>query len=404
MTRRRLVAFLPLLALGLAWPGIPSASPEPASRIVFSREGDVWAVDADGKNLARLTTNPAEDFDPAWAPDGSRIAFRSHRDGNEEVYVMNADGSGQRNLTRNPTADYSPAWSPDGKLIAFMSDRSGDSELWLADAEGGRARRLTHRPGIDEYPSWSPDGRRIAFTCTGGGVLSEGVGDFELCVVGSDGKGLRQITNAAGQSKQPAWSPDGSRIAFESDREGWPCGISSFAWSPDRPGEDELYSVRPDGTGLLRLTDDPRTDATFPAWSPDGRRIVFVRWGELLTMAPDGSNVRRLLGPETGGEFPDWVGPRGTVLPAGKPAAGSPAAKTRVRLALVSRAVAKRMVTVRGTSNGSGRLQACVGRRLVARARVRGGRWALRLPRQTNVTVTQFGDARHAWASIRFRT
>ena len=124
---------------------------------MFSAEGDIWTMDVDGSARTRLTTDPAEDFDPAWSPDGSRIAFRSHRDGNEEVYVMAADGSGQRNLSQHPRSDYSPAWSPDGATIAFASDRDGDpNEIYVMDADGSNQVRVTDNPGIDEYPTWSP--------------------------------------------------------------------------------------------------------------------------------------------------------------------------------------------------------------------------------------------------------
>src|SRR5689334_10585394 len=68
-------------------------------RIVYSSEGDVYVINADGTGRTQLTEDPAEDFDPVWSPDGTQIAFRSHRDGNEEVYLMNADGSNQRNLS-----------------------------------------------------------------------------------------------------------------------------------------------------------------------------------------------------------------------------------------------------------------------------------------------------------------
>src|SRR6266540_1182005 len=100
-------------------------------RIAFSagaasRE-DIFAVDADGTGLRRLTTGPAADVDPSWSPDGRRVAFcRQEGDGSTaEIYVMNADGSGQRNLTNNSVPDWGPAWSPDGKLIAFGSERDG---------------------------------------------------------------------------------------------------------------------------------------------------------------------------------------------------------------------------------------------------------------------------------------
>src|SRR5687767_9055765 len=80
-------------------------------KIVYSSEGDVYVINADGSEKTRLTDNPAEDFDPVWSPDGTQITFRSHRDGDEEVYIMNADGSAQSNLSAASGTDYSPAWS-----------------------------------------------------------------------------------------------------------------------------------------------------------------------------------------------------------------------------------------------------------------------------------------------------
>ena len=85
------------------------------------------------------------DAEPAWSPDGRKIAFQSTRNGNREIYVMNADGSGKRNLTRNPAQDGRPSWSPDGRRIAFVSDRDGRLEAHVMNADGSGQRSLTQR-------------------------------------------------------------------------------------------------------------------------------------------------------------------------------------------------------------------------------------------------------------------
>src|SRR4051794_411969 len=84
---------------------------------------DIYSVNPDGTGATRLTTNAAQDLEPAWSPDGSEIGFVSLRDGNYEIYTMNADGTSQTRITTNPAADVQPAWSPDGTKIVFSTDR-----------------------------------------------------------------------------------------------------------------------------------------------------------------------------------------------------------------------------------------------------------------------------------------
>jgi Tol biopolymer transport system component len=282
-------------------------------RIVFSHDDDIYVMNADGTERTQLTTHPEADFDPVWSPDGTRIAFRAHRDDDEEVYVMNADGSGQMNLTNNFVSDYSPAWSPDGAYIAFASNRlnSSGNDIWIMNADGSNATRVTDIPGISEYPTWSPDGSQLAFACTFGRVLPEGVGDFEICVVNADGTELVQLTDAAGESKLPAWSPDGNTIAFESNRNGWPT-LPDYvlpAYDGERFGEYDLYLMNVDGSNQVNITNNPRQDDSMAAWSQDGL-LVYSRYACLMVMSPDSVDSVQLSPNNLCADvFPSWWQP-----------------------------------------------------------------------------------------------
>jgi Tol biopolymer transport system component len=282
-------------------------------RIVFDHEFDIWTMNADGTDRVLLTDHPAEDFDPAWSPDGTMIAFRSHRDGHEEIYVMAADGSGQRNVTMNPATDYSPTWSPDGTRIAFASNRdpdSGGNDIYTVMVDGSDPSRLTVGGGIDEYPSWSPDGKEIAYACTGGRQLSDGGGDFEVCVMNSDGSNQRQITDAPGISEYPAWSPDGRIIAFMTTREGWPTlpDYVPLGYDSEEFGEHEIFAMGANGEKPHNITRNGRESEEFPAWSPDGQQLIFTRYGCLVVSSRDGSASTQITGTACADGFPDWHG------------------------------------------------------------------------------------------------
>jgi TolB protein len=254
--------------------GTPSAVTSLSGRIVFDNHDDVWSINADGTDLTRLTRSPWPEFDPAWSPDGTRIAFRHERKEVSEIWLMNADGTDQHRLAFG----ISPVWSPDGSMIAYASPSSAIS---IMNADGSGQHRVPNTDG-GEYPSWSPDGKRIAFNSN----LS---GDHVMYIVDADGSHLVDLSKV-GEGWQVDWSPDGRSILFTSHRD-----------HPDN--YTDIYEMRPDGSGVKRLTD---MRGYTPAWSPDGSHIVFSAPG-LVVMRSDGSGITPL--PVDGvGEtsLPDW--------------------------------------------------------------------------------------------------
>lgn len=223
------------------------ALPQLAFADVVNSNGDIFVINSKGFNESRVTTNLASDRDPAWSPDGSRIAFTSERDGNFEIYVMNADGTSPVRLTNVAAADDGPAWSPDGNRIAFATNRDGNSEIYVMNADGTGQVRITNHNANDADPAWSPDGGRIAFT-------TNRDGRSEIYVMNADGSALVRLTSNNLGAAQPAWSPDGTTIAFS-------FGISSTATA--------IFIMNADGSGLKPLTEG-FDNATDPAWSADG--------------------------------------------------------------------------------------------------------------------------------------
>jgi Tol biopolymer transport system component len=146
----------------------PAWSPD-GSKIAFTSDRDgnweIYVMNADGTGQTNLTNNPGSDWEPAWAPDGSKIAFHSHRDGNYEIYVMNADGTGQTRLTETWAIQWTtqvwksalePTWSRDGSKIAFASSRDGDDEIYVMNADGTGWHSLTDNLASDHDPAWTP--------------------------------------------------------------------------------------------------------------------------------------------------------------------------------------------------------------------------------------------------------
>jgi len=237
----------------------PAWSPD-GKRLAFSsaRDGsvDIFVTAADSHGTVNITRNPAWDDYPTWSPDGNKIAFSSNRDGPYKIYIMNADGSGVRRLTSGDSWDTTPAWSPDGTKIAFVSDRSGTFQIYTVDVDGSNLRQLTNYPNLNAFPSWSPDGKQIVYQSYQDESAAQGDDaiqdrDYEIMVIPSRGGVPRRLTDNQSADIQPAWSPDGRRIAFASDRSG------SF----------QIYTMNPDGSGVTAMTGGAGGFVS-PAWTP----------------------------------------------------------------------------------------------------------------------------------------
>ncbi|MEN8375022.1 MAG: hypothetical protein ABFS34_06180 [Gemmatimonadota bacterium] len=259
----------------------PAWSPDGSSiAFISNREGvraerpinfEVYRAGADGAGESRLTFNQDFEADADWSPDGSRILFKSYRDGNDEIYVMDADGENQSNLTRSAASDGGGAWSPSGSEILFSSDRDSEdgSRLHLMDPDGSNVRLLPNDPGPGYLGRWSPDGNRIAFN-------SSRDGNDEVYVMDADGSNVRRLTDNPDADTYPRWSPDGLSVAytvgsFETDR-----------WS--------VWLMDADGGNKRLLIDD--TDSGNVAWSPDGTRLLFGRY---TTRGEGGGEQSRLF-------------------------------------------------------------------------------------------------------------
>lgn len=241
-------------------------------------------------DTAPYASEDAANLSPAFSPNGRRLLFESTRGGESAIYVMTIATCSVRRVT----AGMNPDWSPDGRRIVFQRTVGDADRIFVARADGTRVRQVTRsrrgevEPSADWFPSWSPRGGRIAFDRDESSERT-GAERRNVYVVRPDGTGLRRLTN--GWNAGPEWSPDGRRIA-------WSCG-------------DVICIMDADGKHKRRLTDAAGTNGDeSPAWAPDGKRLVFARApagsGLALYVVRIGGAAARLTAATTGDGAPDW--------------------------------------------------------------------------------------------------
>ena len=245
--------------------------------LAYVFEDNIFVFDGATCGMRQLTSDGLSN-EPAWSPDGERIAFVRHDPVLNGIYVMNSDGSG---MTRVTGAGHgSPTWSPQGDALAFTHCPS-ECGLYVQELGEGSVPRQIAEWGGD--PAWSPDGSRIAFLRSHGELIpGDDTPFYSLRLINADGSGFTEIVPVTANMEGATWSPDGTRIAFSMNA--------------------DIYVVHADGSGLTRLTTFPGAQA--PAWSPDGTRIAYQQW------SPD-AGARIMAIPVEGGE-PVTLVPAGT--------------------------------------------------------------------------------------------
>jgi Tol biopolymer transport system component len=250
-------------------------------RIVFATtraggDADIAIMRADGGDVAVLTDNTWPDLAPQASVDRTRLAWLA-APGTLQLHVARLDGSDRRELPVGPVVEVPPRWSATGRL-AVVSQRDRNVEVYALDGDGDDIVNLTRDLAVDTAPAWSPDGSRVAFVSERGVPAGDpAVRENRIYTMAADGSGLVALeVGERGEWRALAWSPDGHRLA----------GVLRARERGGTAIRTRLMTMTPSGAGLAQIG---RPEVRDYAWSPDGTRIAFEQNGNLHTASPIGA-------------------------------------------------------------------------------------------------------------------
>jgi len=259
------------------------------SKIVFvsNKTGfkEIYECEFDGYGLRQLTNSRSISMNPALSPDGKHLAYIDFSSGRPTLYIRSLIGGRIASVGKS-SVSIDPGWRSSSEVGATLSF-DGNQEIYLVNVDGTLSRRVTNSKSIDISPTFSPDGSKMAFVSSRNGLPQLFVQDL------ASGE-VKRLTFSGRYNTQPSWSPVGDKIVYTT-------------W--EKGGKINIFTINSDGSGLMQLTQNCGENKS-PSWSPDGEMIVFTsnRQGKekLYVMSSKGGNERLLLPSDGEQTQPSW--------------------------------------------------------------------------------------------------